>query len=288
MGLFLQLAFFGLAKGSLYAVIAVSFALIFFVTRTLHIAHGTVFVVGAYSFHVFFTVLSFPWVLSTLLSFAIAALLGISIEISIYRPLRRKYASPFILLLASIAILFGAPGVLAMVFGPDPIVISVPKKTFIIGEIAFTNIHLAMLGLWVFIGLFIFYLRHSRTGMMMRAVADRPLVAEVVGINAVRTNIIAAAIGSALVVPASILWGIDQLIEPNMGFMPVLMGAAGMILGGMGNILGAALGAMIIGLAMNLGVMYISSGWQQGIALSILVIVLLLRPEGIFGTRVRW
>ncbi len=176
-----------------------------------------------------------------------------------------------------------------MIYGPDPIVLSViPKRTFIVGVLAFTNVHLAMFGLWILIGLFIFYLRRSRAGMMMRAVADRPLVAEIVGIDTSRTNLMAAAIGSALVVPAAVLWGIDQLVKPDMGFMPVLMGAAGMILGGMGNILGAAIGAMIIGSVMNLGVMYISTGWQEGIALAVLVLVLVLRPEGIFGTRIKW
>lgn len=289
MEIFLQLGFFGLAKGSLYALIAISFALIFFVTQTLHIAHGAVFVASAYSFYFFSSILSLPWFFSALLSLPVASLLGLSIEISIYRPLRRKYASPFILFLSSIALLFGAPGVLAMIFGSEPIILQVlTKKTFIVGVIAFTNVHLAMFGLWLLIGLFILYLRRSRTGRIMRAVADRPLVAEVVGIHTPNVNLIAFAIGSALMVPAAILWGIDQVIDPGMGIMPILMGASGMIMGGMGNILGAALGGMIIGLAMNLGVLFISTGWQEGIALAVLVLVLVLRPEGIFGTRIRW
>jgi branched-chain amino acid transport system permease protein len=289
MELLLQLGFFGLAKGSLYALIAISFALIFFVTQTLHIAHGTVFVVAAYSFYFFSSILSLPWIYSVFLSFPVASILGASIELGIYRPLRRKYASPLILFLSSIAILFGAPGVLAMIFGSEPIILQVvPKKTFIIGVIAFTNVHLVMLSLWLLIGLFILYLRRSRTGRIMRAVADRPLVAVVVGIDTSKVNLMAMAIGSALMVPAAILWGIDQLIDPGIGIMPILMGASGMILGGMGNILGAALGGMIIGLAMNLGVLYISTGWQEGIALAVLVLVLVLRPEGIFGTRIKW
>lgn len=289
MGLLLQLSFFGLCKGSLFALVAISFALIFFVTRTLHIAHGTVFVVAAYAFYFFSSVLSLHWFLSALLTFPVAALLGASIELGIYRPMRRKYASPMILFMSSIAILFGAPGVLAMIFGPEPKILSVvKKKTFIMGGIAFTNVHLAMLALWVLIGLFLLYLRHSQTGRIMRAVADRPLVAEVVGIDASKVNLMAMAIGSALIVPASILWGIDQVVDSGMGLMPILMGAAGMIVGGLGNILGAALGAMMIGGAMNLGVLFISTGWQEGIALLILVLVLLLRPEGLFGTRIRW
>jgi len=288
MELLLQLIFFGLAKGSLYALIAVSFAIIFFVTRTLHIAHGAVFVVGAYIFYVFISIFSLPWFLSALISIPLSGIFGALIEFSIYRPLRRKYASPFILLLASLSVLFGTPGVLAMIFGPEPIFLEVPKKTFIVGGLAFTTVHLAMFALWVLMGLFLLYLRRSQGGRMMRAVADRPLVAEVVGIDASKINLMAITIGSALVVPAALIWGLEQTVTPGMGFMPVLMGAAGMILGGMGNILGAALGGMIFGLAMNLGVLYISSGWQEGIALAILVLVLVLRPEGILGTRIRW
>lgn len=289
MGLIAQLFFVGLASGSAYAMIAMTFALILYVTRVFHMAHGVVFVIAAYSIHYFVVFLGFPVFASVLLTFPIAALCGTLIEMGVYRPLERKFASPLILLLASLSILFGIPGVLAILFTSEmQVLTAVQIKGLTIGGMVFRAAHLGMLMLWIFMGLLLLYLRRSSMGKAMRAVADRPEIAEIVGINISRARLMAIVIGSALLtLPAFLIyWGYG--IGPGMGFMAILFAAAGAILGGMGNILGAALGALILSMLMNLGVAFISTAWQLGIAFTILVLILVLRPEGIFGTRVRW
>jgi branched-subunit amino acid ABC-type transport system permease component len=289
MELFAQLVFMGCAEGSVYALIAMTFGLIVYVTRVFHLAHGAVLAIAAYSIHYFTRFLGFPVWASVLFTFPISALFGILMELGIYRPLERKFASPLILLLASLAILFGIPGVLGIFFSTDAqVLLESPMEPLTIGKMVFKGAHLGMLTLWIFIGLLLFYLRHSQMGKTMRAVADRPEMAEIVGINTSRARLMATVIGSALLtLPAFLIyWGSG--ITPGMGFMGILFASAGAILGGMGSILGAAFGGLTIGLLVNLGVAFISTRWQVGIAFSLLVLVLLLRPEGIFGTRMKW
>jgi branched-chain amino acid transport system permease protein len=289
MELFAQLVFMGCAEGSVYALIAMTFGLIVYVTRVFHLAHGAVLAIAAYSIHYFTRFLGFPVWASVLFTFPISALFGTAMELGIYRPLERKFASPLILLLASLAILFGIPGVLGIFFSTDAqVLLESPMKPLTIGKMVFKGAHLGMLTLWIFIGLLLFYLRRSQMGKTMRAVADRPEIAEIVGISTSKARLMATIIGSSLLTLPAFLIYWDSGITPGMGFMGILFASAGAILGGMGSILGAAFGGLTIGMLVNLGVVFISTRWQAGIAFSVLVLILLLRPEGIFGTRVKW
>ena len=288
MELFVQLVFIGLAEGSAYALIAVTFGLIVYVTRVFHLAHGAVLAIAA-SYPLFYLL---SWISCVGFSFfhpSYIYFFGTVIELGVYRRLERKFAFPLILLLVSLAILFGIPGVLGIFFGTDAqVLLESPMKPLTIGKMVFKGSRLGMLTLWIFIGLLLFYLRRSQMGKTMRAVADGPEIAEIVGINAPKARLMATVISSSLLTLPAFLIYWDSGITPGMGFMGILFASAGAILGGMGNILGAAFGGLTIGMLVNLGVAFISTRWQAGIAFSLLVLILLLRPEGIFGTRVKW
>lgn len=282
-----QVIILGFAKGSMWALLAMSFSLIYYVTQTFHLGHGSVFMVAAYLAYFFSCRLSLSMWLSVLLTFPLIALLGGLIEGVIYRPLREKHASSLILLLASLAILITLPAIMAIVFSPEPYFFSFPIVTFTLNNITVTAIHLMMFTSWIFIVLFLLYWHRSRMGKLMRAVADSGQVAKTVGIEVSRINIIAVVIGSVLAVPPAIMFGLDQGIAPAIGFNSILMASAAAILGGVGSMLGAALGGLILCLILNISVMFIPASWQWGIAFLVLILMLLFRPKGIFGA-IRW
>lgn len=288
MELFLQLLALGFTKGSIYALLAVSFGVIYFTTRSFHLAHGAVFAVTAYCFYVFASLLRLPGIIAALLCFPVAVLLGTVIEMFIYRPLRKRYASGTILLLSSLAILITAPPILAIIFSANPLFFpDFPILNVSIGNLDVPGAQIFMLSSFIFIGLLVLTLQRTGIGKLMRAVADRELVAEAVGINVPQVKLMASVVGALLVVPVSILWGYDTGLIPSMGFKAILVASACSIMGGVGNILGAAVSGIIIGIAMKVGVTFTSSLWGEGIAFLVLVLVLLFRPEGIFQAKIR-
>jgi branched-chain amino acid transport system permease protein len=288
MEIFLQLLILGITKGSVFALMAVSFGVIYFTTRTFHLAHGAVFVVIAYCYYYFTAILRLPLAISAIVCFPIAILIGLLIEWYIYRPLRERYASSTILLLSSLAILITIPPILAILFSANPLFFPDFPITYInIGDMTIPGIQMMMLVSIILIILLVFMLRRTGIGKLMRAVADRERVAQAIGINISQVKLMSMVIGSALLVPVAILWGYDQGLIPAMGLDAILISSSCAIMGGLGNIVGAALSGIIIGVAMKAGVTFISSQWAQGIAFLVLVLVLLFRPNGIFAVKTR-
>ncbi|OGP64728.1 MAG: hypothetical protein A2169_01780 [Deltaproteobacteria bacterium RBG_13_47_9] len=277
----------GIAKGSLYALLAVSFAIIFFTTRTFHLAHGAIFTLVGYCFYLFISILQLPLSVSIFLSFIVSVVTAVLIELLIYRPLRWRYASTTILLLASLAILITAPSILAMVFTANPLFFpNFPAPSVGIGNISLSGAQVSMFSSLIFIGLVLLLLRRTSTGKLLQAVADGEIVAEAIGINISKVKLTSVILGSLLLVPAAILYGYDIGIIPSMGFEAILIASSCAIMGGAGNFLGAAVSGIIIGVAMRAGTIYISSSWQDGIAFLVLVLVVLFRPEGLFRGKI--
>jgi branched-chain amino acid transport system permease protein len=135
-----------------------------------------------------------------------------------------------------------------------------------------------MFFLWVFI-------QRTKLGKAMRAVSDDPMAASVVGIYPEKTILMAFGIGSALAGVAGILISLETNIEPTMGFSAILKGIIASIIGGIGSIPGAMFGGLFLGIVENLGIYKIQAGWKDTIAFAILIVFLLLRPQGIFGVK---
>jgi len=286
--LFAQLLVNGVIAGSLYALVACSFGLILGTTGTFHFAHGVVYAAGAYSAY-FAAGRGLPLWAAAGVGIAGAALVGVFIELVVYRPLRRIAASPLVILIASLGTLIVLENAIAIGFSTDAKVLEgFPRRGIIVGGVGFTTLHVTMVGvsLVVFLALLAF-LRWTQTGRAIRAVANSPEMAEIVGIDTGRVFLLVFAIGSAMAAPAAILIMLDRGATPDMGMEAILIAAIAVIVGGIGSVPGAALGALIIGLAQNLGVMKIPSEWQAAIAFGLLLVVVVLRPRGLLGKKLR-
>jgi branched-chain amino acid transport system permease protein len=275
---------------SVYLIVAVGFALIYHITRFFHFAHGFVFTAGAYLTFFFKVWFGFSLVFSISLAIGLTAVLGCLIEISIYRPLRHKGASSLILLLASLGIYVVLQNILSLIFGDDTKTIRsgiVEEGINILGA-RITPVQLAIIAVSLFLLVCcFFFLKYTKMGQAMRAVANDPELARVSGIESDRVILSTFALGSALAGIAGILVALDVDMTPTMGMDALLMGVVAVIIGGVSSIPGVALGALLLGMAQQFGVWKISSQWQDAIAFVILLIFLVFRPQGFLGKKVK-
>lgn len=295
--MFQQLIVNGIIAGSIYALVALGFTVIYRTVRFFHFAHGVVYTAGAYLAYsvVSFWLLVFSenpsvagWLLSCFVGIFGAGILGILIDRFVYYPLRRKNASNLIFLLASFGVFIFLQNLIQLIYGAQILTLRtgpIKEGHHFLGAVI-TDIQILILVvsclllviLWLFI-------QKTKLGKAMRAVSDDPLAASVVGINSEKIIRISFLVGSALAGVAGILISYETNIEPTMGFTALLKGIIASIVGGIGSIPGAVLGGFFLGLVENLGIWKISAGWKDCIAFVVLIIFLLLRPQGFFGTK---
>jgi branched-chain amino acid transport system permease protein len=287
MELFFQLLLNGIWAGSIYAILGVSWGLIFAATRTFHFAHGATFVIAAY-FTYLISNLGLGLALASMVGVAAAVSFGMIIEGVLYRWLRRVYATQLVVFIASLGSLIFVENAIGMFFGSDAKALSgFPIKSIKIGSVGFTSLYVAMfVTSALLLASLMFFLSRTTSGRAIRAVISNPEMAEVIGIDTDRVYLIVYAIGSALVAVGAILVTLDRGASPELGTWAILYAFIPVIIGGVGSIPGAALGGLIIGMAESIGIWKISSQWQLGIAFVVLLLVLILRPSGLFGFRV--
>lgn len=211
-------------------------------------------------------------------------------ELSVYRPLRHKGASALILLLASLGIFIVLQNVISMVFGDDikSIRSAVVEEGINILGARITPIQIIIISISLLLLAFcFFFLKYTKIGQAMRAVANDPELANSSGIESDRVILFTFALGSALAGTAGILVALDVDMTPTMGMSALMMGVVVVIIGGVGSIPGIAMGALLLGMAQHLGVWKIGSQWQDAIAFAILLIFLLFRPQGFLGKKVK-
>jgi branched-chain amino acid transport system permease protein len=283
--LFLQLVINGLAAGALYALMAVGFAMIYNGTRILHLAHGAVFTFGGYMLYVLAVRLSLPVALAVIGAVLMSALLGTLMEILVYRPLRRRQASPEALIIASLGLLTFFQALYSLVFGSDTHNMRQgPLPTYEAGELIVTALHVVIAVVVIIIfPLLQLFLTRTRYGRAIRALADNPRLAVVLGIDADRLYVIIFALGSALSGVAVSLIAFDQGVRPEMGFSIMFLILVAVIVGGVGYLPGAAAGGLVLGLLQHLSLWQLSSSWQDVVVFGALVVFLIFRPQGIFG-----
>lgn len=285
-----QLILNGIIAGSVYTLVAVGFAVIYRTVKFFHFAHGIVFTAGAYFTYLFKVWLGWPVIVAIPISIGLCAVLGVIIETSVYCPLRHKGSSSLILLLASLGIYIVLQNMISMVFGDDTKTIRsgiVKEGIDILGaKITPIQITIIIVSLLLILSCFLF-LKYTKIGRSMRAVANNPELAVVSGINSDGVIFWTFALGSALAGIAGILVALDVDMTPTMGMNALMMGVAAVIIGGVESIPGVALGALLLGMAQHVGVWKISSQWQDAIAFVILLVFLLFRPQGFLGKRVK-
>lgn len=290
MGLLLQLLVNGIVVGAVYGLLAISFGLIFTTTRIFHFAHGAVYTVAGFIVYSLTTTFGWPLPLAIVGSMAVCGVLSAAIEVGVYRPLRARNASALVVLVASLAILMLAQNVLAIFYGNEirSLAGAVVFGGFGIGPIWVTSIQVVTIATCILLfALLELFLRYTRYGKIIRALANNYEAARMIGADTERAFLVTFVVGGILVVPAAVLVGMLTGLKPFMGTGAVLIAAIAVIVGGMGSIIGAAPGALVIGISENLAVWKISTEWQTGIAFGLLLLFIIFRPTGFFGQRVR-
>jgi branched-chain amino acid transport system permease protein len=291
MSTFLQQLVNGLSLGSIYALIALGYTMVYGVLRLINFAHGDVYMLGAYAGYYLSRKLQGqgPSLISALIvmagSMAVCAVAGMLIERFAYRPVRR--ASRLTLLITAIGVSLFLENGAQLVFGPDPKFFPslAPSADFKIGQVHVTSEQLTVIVVSVLLMLALrFFILKTRTGKAMRAVSFNLDAAKLMGISTDGIIAITFALGSALAAAAGVLIGMQiPKIDPLMGILYGLKAFVAAVLGGIGNVPGAVLGGLLIGISEVMVVGYLSSTYRDAIAFGILILVLLLRPQGILG-----
>ena len=284
----LQLVVNGLVQGCEYALVALGFALILYATGTFHFAHGAVYVWGAYLVYLLHVKLSFPIVAAALGAAIGCAALGCLIELLVYRPVRRRTQSQMPVVVASLGLLIFLTNLAQLVFGADTDLIGSwsTRRLFSIGTVRIEMAQAVpvIVGLGL-AGLVAWFLYGTRQGLMVRGVSENKLRSEVLGARPARIGLLTMAVGSALLGPAAAMIGLDQGVNPSSGLDIVLIAGIATIAGGIRRPTAAVGAAIILAIAENLSIAKISSAWQGAVGYGLLLLLITLRPNGVFGTK---
>lgn len=287
--LFLNQLINGLHVGSIYALIALGYTMVYGVVRLINFAHGDILMVGAYTAVVLVTMLGLPIPVVIVLVILVCVLFGIVIERIAYKPLR---SSPRISsLITAIGVSMLLQNVALLVFSPTPkpYPIAVRLRPLELGglQIGFTTTLTIVTSALLMVGLQVFVTRF-RSGKAMRAVSEDMPAAQLMGVNVNRTITMTFALGCALAGIGSVLYGLAYpTVSPTLGSLPGLKAFIAAVLGGIGIIPGAMLGGYIMGIAESLTKAYISSQLSDAVVYGILIIVLLFKPAGLLGKGTR-
>jgi branched-chain amino acid transport system permease protein len=289
MSVLAQFVFNGVVAGSVYALIALGFALIFTASRVFHFAHGGVYTLSAFAGYTVMIPLGlglWPGFIAAALA---AAVLGVGINALLYEPMKAGGVSPFVAMIASFGVLIIFTNLAALGWGSNPIVLSAGGSAHIyhVGPIFTTDTQLRIIGSAIVLAVLLWvFFRFMRLGIAIRALGNDSELAEVVGMPSRLLRHISFAVGSGLVGISAMLIGLNVgIIDLNMGFDIILMATVAMIIGGLGNVGAAGAGGFVLGLIQNVAIWKIESKWQMAISFGILVIMLLFRPSGLFGAR---
>ena len=278
----------GLSLGSIYALIALGYTMVYGIAKMLNFAHGDIIMVGAYAVITAVFTMGLPPFIAILISIALCALLGIVIEFLAYRPLRQ--AQPLAVLITAIGVSYLLQNLALLIYGSEqkafPTIVALP--TVHIGGVYIDGITLATLVVTAVIMVALsLFINKTRMGKAMRAVSEDKEAAELMGISVNRTITVTFAIGSALAGVAAIFYvAAYTYIRPTTGAMPGIKAFTAAVFGGIGSIPGAMLGGILLGVIEQLSKTYISTLWADAIVFGVLVVVLVVKPTGLLGKKI--
>ena len=270
----------GLSTGSMYALVAVGYTMVYGIAKMINFAHGEIIMVGAYITYACMSVFGLPMILAVILSIIGCALLGIVTERVAYRPLRGS--GSLAVLITAIGVSYLLQNLFLIIFGSASLTFPkiIPSGTIHLGAISMSYVTIATL--------VIFFINKTKLGKAMRAVSEDEKAAQLMGINVDTTIALTFAIGSALAAIAGVIYGTKfSLINPYIGAMLGIKAFIAAVLGGIGSIQGAMIGGLIIGIAESFTITYISSAFSDAVVFGILIFILLIKPAGLFGSNVR-
>jgi branched-chain amino acid transport system permease protein len=283
-----QLIVNGLITGGTYALAAIGYSMVYSVLKFANFANGAVAMIGAYLTFLLVTELGIYLPLAFLISILATALLGVATDKIAYKPLRQ--APKISSLITAMAISFVLEAVVLLVVGAEYRPFPLPvAEGWRLGSVYITPVQAGILVASVVCVVGLWYILHkTKIGRAMRAVADNPELATINGTDTDRVISAVFAIGAALAAVAGTFVGMDIALNPTMGFNITVKGFAAVVLGGMGNVAGAVLGGLILGMMENAGVWYLAGGdgrWKVTIAYAVLMFILVVKPAGLLGSK---
>jgi branched-chain amino acid transport system permease protein len=283
----LQILINGVISGSLLALVALGFHIIFSVTKIFHMAHGGVYVAGVYFFY--WLNQSAGLVASVVMTLLFAVFLGLFTEWAFYKPLMKKTNNENIALITSLGIYIIIINIIALLFGNDAKIL----YNSVYESLTFGNVIITRPQLWQIlfavplIILFLLFMKCTSYGLKVRAVSDNPELAKVIGIKTQRVRYLVFGLGSLIAVAAGLLEAFDFGIEPEAGMSITLTAIVVVVLAGQHNFYSILATSMLISILNNITEWFLSSQWEEGLTYLILIIVLLFRTEGILSYKLR-
>ena len=286
---FLSYLINGISLGSVYAIIALGYTMVYGIARMLNFAHGDIIMVGGFTVFTIVTTMGGSPVVGILASVVVCTVLGVTIERVAYRPLRD--ASPLAVLITAIGVSYLLQNVALLIFGSNArqftSVITVPALKLAGGKLSISSVTIVtILSCIVIMAALMTFINKTKMGQAMLAVSEDRGAATLMGINVNRTISVTFAIGSALAAVAGVLLcSAYPSLSPYTGSMPGIKAFVAAVFGGIGSIPGAFIGGILLGIIENLAKAYISSQLSDAIVFYVLIIVLLVRPTGILGKK---
>ncbi len=280
----------GISLGSVYAIIALGYTMVYGIAKMLNFAHGDVIMVGAYISYCASSYLGFSPVLSVLLAMVVCTVLGVAIEAFAYRPLRRS--GSLAVLITAIGVSYLLQNVALLIWGSNPkafkSLVTFGSISLFDGKLIITaeSIVTVIACIIIMIGLSLFT-KKSKMGKAMRAVSEDKDAAELMGINVNVTISLTFAIGSALAAIAGVLLcSAYPTLQPTTGSMPGIKAFTAAVFGGIGSIPGAMIGGVLLGIIEIFSKSYISTALSDAIVFAVLIVVLLVKPTGLLGKKI--
>ena len=288
---FLSFFLSGISLGSIYAIIALGYTMVYGIAKMLNFAHGDIIMVGGYVAFTAMSALNLPASVAVLLSVLFCTALGVIIEAVAYKPLRG--ANSLAVLITAIGVSYLLQNLALLIFGANPksfqSVVPIRSMSFANGQLVISGETVAAIAACFLVMVVLTtFINKTRAGQAMLAVAEDKGAATLMGINVNATVALTFAIGSALAALAGVLLcSAYPTLTPTTGAMPGIKAFVAAVLGGIGSIPGALIGGLLLGVLENLSKAYISSKLSDAIVFSVLILVLVVRPTGILGKKMR-
>ena len=281
----------GISLGSVYAIIALGYTMVYGIAKMLNFAHGDVIMVGSYVCFIAMGNLGLPPVVAILAAVVVCTCLGIVVERLAYKPLRE--APSLAVLITAIGVSYLLQNAALLIWGADPkafkSVVGLPSLVLFDGQLVISSVTIAtvVVAILVMVGLTLFTSK-TKMGKAMRACSEDKGAAQLMGINVNTTISMVFAIGSGLAAIAGVLLcSAYPTLMPTTGSMPGIKAFTAAVLGGIGSIPGAALGGVLLGVIEIFAKAYIGTQFADAIVFGVLIVVLLIRPAGLLGTEKR-
>ena len=288
---FIQTLISGLSLGSIYALIALGYTMVYGIAKMLNFAHGDIIMIGAYAGIIAVAQMGLPPLIAVLLSILICALLGVLIEFLAYKPLRQ--APPLSVLITAIGVSYFLENAALLIFGADTRsftnVVTLPALKLAGGALTISGTTIVtFLACVVIMAALMLFIKKTKAGQAMLAVSEDKDAAQLMGVNVNATISLTFAIGSGLAAVAGVLFcSAYPTLTPYTGAMPGIKAFTAAVFGGIGSIPGAFIGGILLGIIEILSKAYISSQLADAIVFAVLIIVLLVKPTGLLGKKIQ-